>query len=330
MKATGDESSDQLLHAVAGAVGSAFALFLTYPLYLGTLKLQADHGAGTLVGESAGSRSFFGVLLDAVRCDGFKGLFRGCSEGLLATTATSFVYYYAFAAWKQWHRAPDASPFWNLVTAYEAGVVAVFFTHPLWVLNYQLATDQKSPAILPPRLGAPALRGLQQRSQWRVQTTALQIHQDHGISGFYRGVTPAVVLCVNPALQFFTYTASAHVVKRFRERRRRGPWHALSSVDIFLLGAWAKAVASSITYPLQTIKTSLSKAHGAGGSFTGSFEVCRTIIVCEGMQGLFKGLRGKLLQTTLTAAITFSIRLRLLESLRWVLTRHRRTHRRAF
>ena len=98
--------------------------------------------------------------------------------------------------------------------------------------------------------------------------TAQRIYQEHGPSGFYRGVVPALALCSNPAIQFFMYASTDHFVRRLKERRLRTPGARRLSptLEVFMLSAWAKVVASSITYPLQTIKTSLSKAQSAGGT----------------------------------------------------------------
>eukprot|EP00747_Dinoflagellata_sp_TGD_P051240 gnl/TRDRNA2_/TRDRNA2_147226_c0_seq1.p1 gnl/TRDRNA2_/TRDRNA2_147226_c0~~gnl/TRDRNA2_/TRDRNA2_147226_c0_seq1.p1 ORF type:complete len:331 (-),score=35.96 gnl/TRDRNA2_/TRDRNA2_147226_c0_seq1:12-1004(-) len=311
-----EESEDHFLHALAGATGSALALGLTYPLYLVTIRQQADHNSSSLANDSGNCEhkvlgsSILCVLTDAVRNDGIAGLFRGCSEGLWATSAQSFVYYYVFAMLKHWHRSPDASPFWNLVTGYEAGVVTVLLTHPLWVMNYELAAGEPADKSLSP--SAACLRHAAMQRIW----------QEHGWHGFYRGVLPALALCINPAFQFATYAALTNIVMLLRRRHAT----TLSSADNFFLGAAAKALAATATYPLQIVKTSLaiaSKERAAAGSgsesavaFRGPLDCVRAIIVREGIGGFFKGLRGKLLQTTLTAAMTMMLRLYVLASLR--------------
>merc|ERR1712232_433477 len=147
-------------------------------------------------------------------------------------------------------------------------------------------------------------RGSAQTSLWRAPVAARRICQEHGYPGFYRGVVPAILLCANPAVVFFTYAATSRILTHLRHGYcNHLVQKRFSAVDILLLGAWAKIVASIATYPLQTIKTNLSKAQSVGGTFRGPMEVCRSILICDGLLGLFKGLKGKLLQTSLTAAI---------------------------
>lgn len=312
-----EESEDHLLHAVAGALGSAAALALTYPLYLATLRQQADHGLRT---STESSLSLFHLLGDVVQKDGMGGLFQGCTEGLWAITAQNFVYYYLFAAVKHWHKAPDGSAAWNLVTGYEAGVMTVLTTHPLWVVNYQLTTSRKAEADT-----SESSNGPPQIRRSSLSSSLKRIVKEQGIQGLYAGVVPAIVLCTNPAIQFSMFAASSAAVRRSRRARKRRNLE-LSSADVFVLGAWAKAVASVLTFPVQVVKTSLSKAAGAGGKFEGPLQCVCVILREEGPGAFFKGLRSKLLQTALMAALTFSIRLRLLAMLRHIFTRRRRLH----
>ena len=90
---------------------------------------------------------------------------------------------------------------------------------------------------------------------------------------------------------------------------------ALSNGDLFLLGAFAKVCSTLVTFPIQTVKTSLAKAHGVGDvRFGGVFGVdcVRHIVATEGIGGLYAGVESKLVQTSLTAAVLSVVRLRIL------------------
>lgn len=85
----------------------------------------------------------------------------------------------------------------------------------------------------------------------------------------------------------------------------------------FVLGALAKAFATVATYPLQLIQTKLrhgskkeEKTGGTGASgvppTAGVLEMFVYILKAHGVEGLFRGLEAKLLQTVLTAALMFA------------------------
>ena len=95
----------------------------------------------------------------------------------------------------------------------------------------------------------------------------------------FAGVLPALILVINPILQYTIFEQLKNMV----ERRRR-----MTPKDAFYLGALGKIMATSLTYPYITIK---SRAHvasrdGPKESLNGSL---KRIIREEGWKGLYKG-----------------------------------------
>ena len=80
-----------------------------------------------------------------------------------------------------------------------------------------------------------------------------------------------------------------------------------------MLGALSKICSTVVTFPLQTLKTNLAKGDGGDGRrFAGLRECAAYILRTEGAKGFYAGVQSKLLQTSLTAAVLFVVRLRLL------------------
>src|SRR5690606_10991354 len=77
---------------------------------------------------------------------------------------------------------------------------------------------------------------------------AQDIYAEHGASGFWAGYKPTLFLTMNPAITFLMY----EVLKKTLPRRYR---KEQTKTQTFLLGALAKAFASTITYPLAVVKT---------------------------------------------------------------------------
>ena len=74
------------------------------------------------------------------------------------------------------------------------------------------------------------------------------IYDEHGASGFWAGYKPTLLLTLNPAITFLLY-------ETFKRSLPRKHIEHQTKTQTFLLGAVAKAVASTITYPLAVVKT---------------------------------------------------------------------------
>ncbi|TFY68184.1 hypothetical protein EVJ58_g1164 [Rhodofomes roseus] len=88
---------------------------------------------------------------------------------------------------------------------------------------------------------------------------------------------------------------------------------ALSDIDYFILGALSKLVATSSTYPYIVIKSRLQAGQTHALRYKSSLDGLLTIVREEGVEGLYKGVGSKLLQSVLTAAILFVCQRRMYE-----------------
>lgn len=153
-----------------------------------------------------------------------------------------------------------------------AGSATVLLTNPIWVVNTRMTTRKKNKetdvGVLSGNEKAPSTVG-----------TLLALLKDEGPQALFAGVLPALVLVINPILQ---YTIFEQLKNTIEKKRRITPTMA------FLLGALGKLFATSITYPYITVK---SQAHVAGreGKKEGMGEAIRRIVREEGAQGLYKG-----------------------------------------
>jgi adenine nucleotide transporter 17 len=70
--------------------------------------------------------------------------------------------------------------------------------------------------------------------------TIMKIIKDDGIKSFWQGVFPALILVINPIIQYTTYEQ----IKARLEKMKK-----LGNLDFFLLGAISKLIATGSTYP---------------------------------------------------------------------------------
>jgi len=151
-----------------------------------------------------------------------------------------------------------------------AGSATVLITNPIWVINTRMTArksdDQALPGAKPAK--APSTLG-----------TLLALIREEGPARLFAGVMPALVLVINPILQYTVFEQ----MKNMLEKKRR-----VTPTDAFYLGALGKLLATSITYPYITVKSRMHVA-GKDGPKEDMLTTFRRIIKEEGYSGLYGG-----------------------------------------
>ncbi|KAG5279867.1 hypothetical protein AALO_G00082420 [Alosa alosa] len=281
-------SYETLVHAVAGAVGSMTAMSVFFPLDTARIRLQVD--------ENRKSKSTPLILAEIAKEEGVLSLYRGWFPVISSLCCSNFVYFYTFNTLKRALVKGRSRPGKDLLMGIISGAVNVLLTTPMWVVNTRL------------KLQGAKFRNeeLQQTHYSGIFDAFSQIIANEGVGTLWNGTLPSLVLVLNPAVQFMFYEAM--------KRRAGQGGRRISSMEIFLIGAIAKAIATSATYPLQTVQAILRfgqyKAEGKGGLLGSLHNVMHLLmdrIKRHGVWGLYKGLEAKLLQTVLTAALMFVV-----------------------
>ncbi|XP_041445124.1 solute carrier family 25 (mitochondrial carrier, peroxisomal membrane protein, 34kDa), member 17 L homeolog isoform X1 [Xenopus laevis] len=262
---------------------------LFYPLDTARLRLQVD--------DQRKSRSTPAVLLEIMREEGILAPYRGWFFVISTLCCSNFVYFYTFNSLKELSikgSVPTTGK--DLTIGFIAGVVNVLLTTPLWVVNTRLK-----------------LQGAKFRSDDIVPTTytgisdAFQrILREEGIMALWNGTFPSLLLVFNPAIQFMFYEA-------LKRQLLKGQTE-LTAMEVFVIGAIAKAIATAVTYPLQTVQSvlrfgqeKLNPEKRPLGSLHRVIYLLQQRVKRWGIFGLYKGLEAKLLQTVLTAALMFLV-----------------------
>jgi adenine nucleotide transporter 17 len=159
----------------------------------------------------------------------------------------------------------------SMIAGALAGSATVLITNPIWVVNTRMtARKSESEEVLPGSTPAkkPSTIG-----------TLISIIKDEGFARLFAGVMPALVLVINPILQYTVFEQ----MKNMLEKKRR-----VTPTDAFYLGALGKLLATSITYPYITVKSRMHVA-GKDGPKDDMFTTFRKIIREEGYGGLYGG-----------------------------------------
>ncbi|KAJ5775976.1 uncharacterized protein N7511_000987 [Penicillium nucicola] len=285
------QQSDNIAHALSGAGGGILSMVLTYPLITLSTRAQVE------------SKRAHSSNLDAVRRivqrEGISGLYSGLESALFGISVTNFVYYYWYeftrsafekAAIKSNRASKKLTTVESMIAGAIAGSATVLITNPIWVINTRM-TARKSEA------DEQSLPGAKQ-TKASTLSTLMSLLREEGPKALFAGVLPALILVINPILQYTIFEQLKNAV----ERRRR-----MTPKDAFYLGALGKIMATTLTYPYITIKSRMHVASkdGPKESLNGSL---KRIIQEEGWKGLYKGIGPKVTQSAITAAFLFAFK----------------------
>ncbi len=157
-----------------------------------------------------------------------------------------------------------------------AGSATVMITNPIWVVNTRMTARKREESLPAAETYKNAMVSHQTPG---TVATFMKIVREEGFLRLFAGVLPALVLVINPILQYTIFEQ----LKQALEKRRK-----VTATDSFLMGALGKLAATSITYPYITVK---SRAHVASGqgSKEGMTASLKRIVREEGVGGLYGG-----------------------------------------
>ncbi|CAK1586115.1 unnamed protein product [Parnassius mnemosyne] len=195
-------------------------------------------------------------------------LYRGLAPVLQSISVSNFVYFYSFHTLRRFTPKGN-SAIQDLMFGILAGSINVLMTSPLWVVNTRMKLEKNNYTSLVEGLG--------------------DVYKKEGVHGLWSGTVPSLLLVSNPAIQFMVYEAL---------KRKLMSAGYFDNYAAFLVGAIAKAIATTLTYPLQLIQSRLR----AGTNLKPLFRDMKSKPTT-----MFRGLEAKLLQTVMTAALMFVI-----------------------
>ncbi|TFK55676.1 mitochondrial carrier [Heliocybe sulcata] len=296
--------SDSLIHSMAGAAGGIAAMTATYPLiFLSTraaVETKHEH------------KTTYQAVLDIIKREGVLGLYSGLNSSLLGIAVTNGAYYYFYERSRgiilsSREGSKALSTLESMLAGVIAGSATTIISNPIWVVQTTQATrtvDSTAGSAAPKKLS--------------IIETVQHILRKDGVQAFWRGIGPALVLVINPVLQYTVFEQLKNFLIRTRTAKLRASGAAsavavLSDWDFFFLGALSKLIATSSTYPYIVVKSRLQAGHARALRYKSTLDGILTILHEEGVEGLYRGVGSKLIQSVLTAAILFACQRRIYE-----------------
>ncbi|EFN58748.1 hypothetical protein CHLNCDRAFT_140450 [Chlorella variabilis] len=343
--------SDAAVEGVSGAIGGIVATCVTYPLMtVNTLQAIRARTAPQDVEGGAPQRQphhrgTLQELAEVVRTGGWQALFSGLEASLVGTTISQGIYFYLYSLLRRLAvlrrvaaeaaaggggrvlaeadiRGAGVTVAESLAVAALAGMGNVLLKNPIWMVATRMQAQGRAQA-------AAAGEGEVQvaPSKPGIVAVARQVYSEYGVPGFWNGTAASLVMVVNPTLQYALYEWLQAARARLRQQRggKAGPAARATALEVFLLSALAKAGATLVTYPMMNIKTRMYTARrgdggggggGGGGHHSSILRAAAEIARTEGVAGYYRGLRTKVVQSVLAAALLFVAKEKITEAAR--------------
>lgn len=248
----------------------------SYPLI--TLSTRAQ------VESKKAESKFVEAVQKIIAREGVSGLYAGINSALFGISVTNFIYYY----WYEWTRAffekaatragrasKKLTTIESMIAGAIAGSATVIITNPIWVVNTRITTRRQNADDVEAGAGTVAKRS----KAPSTIGTLMALLKNEGPQALFSGVIPALVLVINPILQYTLFEQMKNTVEKKRK---------ITPTVAFVLGALGKLFATSVTYPYITVK---SQMHVAAHSDKkeGMSQTLRRVVKDEGYSGLYKG-----------------------------------------
>ncbi|PAV20485.1 mitochondrial carrier [Pyrrhoderma noxium] len=313
-------SSDSLIHALAGSVGGMVAMSATYPLIFLSTRAAVE--------TSKEHKTTYQAVVDIIKREGVTGLYSGLESSLLGIAVTNGVYYYFYErsrdiVLKSRAGSKSLSTPESMLIGLIAGSATTIISNPIWVIQ----TSQTVQTMVPSgsaALSSSAGTNVVTKKMGIIETIK-QILHNGGLKELWRGLGPALVLVINPIIQYTVFEQLKNLLITRRTARLRAAGNksalaVLTDLDYFWLGALSKLVATGTTYPYIVIKSRLQAGASSAAKYKSALDGILTVIKEEGIEGLYKGIGSKLTQSVLTAAILFASQRRVYEGVKKALT----------
>jgi len=276
--------SNSVIHAISGAAAGTCATIVTYPLLTLTIRQAVNKGE---------KKSLIEVIKQVLKEKNFLDLYSGLSSSIFGGAVTNGVYFFWYELAKS--NISNATSHENMTTLDSmlastcAGTATTLTTHPIWLIN----TRCSAKVSLANEADPSTLKSIGAIEMFK------RIVKEEGFLSLWNGIVPALILVINPVIQYTAFEQLRNLVLKKKEK--------LGALDIFILGAVAKLCATVSTYPYTVVKSRMQLRQGDDetSKYNSTLDAFKKIIKNEGVSGLYKGIQSKIFQSVLAAAFLF-------------------------
>mmetsp|Transcript_15010 Transcript_15010/g.19638 ORF Transcript_15010/g.19638 Transcript_15010/m.19638 type:complete len:360 (-) Transcript_15010:44-1123(-) len=342
---------ESLYPGIAGFAAGTISTSLLLPLDVVKVRLQVHEGASSPNKIDSTKTKFstnkrigaMHVARGILKFEGIQGLYVGWTPAVIGSAVSWGGYFYVYESfkksWLQMKRdralskqqsTPELLPKANVslnsfdyfLLSCSAGGVMVCITNPIWLLKTRMQLQMKK-----------ASEQHNVRPYRNVRDAFMTIVRQEGPLALYKGTGAAFLLTSNGGIQFTVYEYLKEIfhIQRasFKRDNARSDETVSNTTSVrerfeksfgyMVIGAVAKIIASTVTYPLQVAKSRIQQRAEAleftpdgnvrvvNRHYGGLKETFQRIARSEGVSGLFKGCLPNAIRVAPSAAVTFVV-----------------------
>ncbi|KAF9463609.1 mitochondrial carrier domain-containing protein [Collybia nuda] len=335
-----------LVQAFSGAIGSASANILTYPLDLVTTRVQLDPPVDRKSRKPRGILRAILIIRHIIRRNGLSALYDGIWTDTGATLLSNFFYFYIYSFLRSLStrrlislHKPRRTPtipahkpgaIEELLLGFIAGVASRAISTPLNVITLRLQTGRRNDDDSDDE-SEPTSR--------EVMSVMKDIYSEQGLAGFWRGFQTTTLLSLNPSLtltlfQLFRRLLNFTHTRAFQANNRtsvvkgalKAPQVDPTPREAFLGAAVSNSFAVTLLYPFILAKTRLQATSATSlrevivDAYSGKNTAVHRNLIGEslvtgipGVKGLYQGLEMQIVKGFLSQGVTFLVKGRIEE-----------------
>lgn len=278
--------------AITGAIASAIANTVVYPLDLSKTLIQTQHHEKD--SKTTPSKKYNNVIdcmKDIFQTKGIKGLFQGSTTSIVGTFIMNFCYFFWYTLIRKRYikfklrsvKVPlRISTIEELLIGIFAASMSQVFTTPIAVISTRQQTIQTP-----------------EDAKFVNVVKNLSKQNNGDITAFWKGLKVGLMLTLNPSITYTSYQRLKKIVFKSSEQFDSD---SLSPWQNFSLGVVSKCISTIITQPLIVAKASLQSV---GSKYQNFQQVLLHLYKHEGLKGLWKGLLPQLTKGVIVQGLLF-------------------------
>ena len=290
-------------HLVAGTLAGLISTVGLYPLELLKMRMQVTDGV------SSAYTSMRSAVRSVLQDEGFWGLYKGMTPGVIASTGSwgGYFYFYELSKRRKLSSKQAAGGGNNsstlgvsdhMLSGVEAGSIMQLIFNPLWLIKTRLAIQDAQGLF-------SDVSRVNSLPKYRGMTDAfVTILAEEGVRGLYKGLLPGLLLTSHGAVQFASYEfmkAEVHKILSTQDGEQPA-WVSIA------LGGISKVIASTVTYPYQVLKSRLQqRGNLTDYRYHGLIDCAMQTARSEGIRGFFRGLLPAVARVAPASALTFVV-----------------------
>ncbi|GMM27523.1 Mrx21 protein [Martiniozyma asiatica (nom. inval.)] len=280
---------DPLLSLASGGIAGALSRTAVSPMERVKVLFQIQ-GAGSARSYEKGTLS---TVWQIWKDEGYRGLFRGNGVNCIRIVPYTAIQYTIYEKLKKsiTKGKRDLSTFEKLGCGLTGGVASVAGTYPMDLVKTRLsiltAARLKNTSGKGMLMSAPLKKnGVVDLSMWGNLKHIY--YKEGGFKGLYRGFVPTSMgVAPYVAFNFCIYEQLKESAQFYI------PEYSKHTILMLSIGALSGGIAQSLVYPFDILRRRFQVAsmnHGSlGFQYSGVWDAIKTIIMKEGVKGLYKG-----------------------------------------